>query len=43
MKEVKGEVIRFRLTTEEKDIIRKEAEKAGLSLTDYMRIKIFGK
>lgn len=40
---MKDTTIKFRLTTEEKDIIRKEAEKAGLSLTDYMRIKIFGK
>ena len=43
MKEIKGEVIRFRLTAEEKEIIRKAAKEANMTLTDYMRYKIFGK
>ena len=38
-----NEVIRFRLTTEEKEQIRKAAEKANMTLTQYMRYKIFGK
>lgn len=38
-----NEVIRFRLSTEEKEQIRKAAKEANMTLTQYMRYKIFGK
>lgn len=38
-----NEVIRFRLSTEEKEQIRKAAKEANMTLTQYMRFKIFGK
>ena len=37
-----NEVIRFRLSTEEKEQIRKAAKEANMTLTEYMRYRIFG-
>ena len=40
---MKDTTIKFRLTTAEKEQIRKEAKEANMTLTQYMRYKIFGK
>lgn len=40
-KEVKrSEVVRLKMTKKEKDILRKEAEKAGISMSEFIRRKL---
>lgn len=36
----RSEVMRIKMTKEEKDILRKEAEKAGISMSEFIRRKL---
>lgn len=40
---MKTEVIRLRIESEEKKYISDLAKKSGLSLSDYVRVKVLGK
>lgn len=37
----KSELVRVKLTKDEKDILRKEAEKEGISMSEFIRRKIY--